>query len=80
MIFHLTGPAVNFLQCFNASYYPGQKNRSSRDIHEIDPQCDRVISCDIDFNPQGELVMRRAAGRVDVEPTLDIARYHMIEL
>ena len=30
-------------------YYPGQKkNRYSRDIHEIDPQCDHVISCNID--------------------------------
>ena len=47
-------------------YYPGQKNRNSRDIHEIDPQCDHVISCDIDFDLSRDL--RRAdstAGRVD---------------
>ena len=27
-----------------SNYYPGQKNRYSRHIHEIDPQCDHVIS------------------------------------
>ena len=57
-----------------------KKNRYSRDIHEIDPQCDHEISCDIDFDLQRELVTRRAAGRVDVEPKLDIARFHMIEM
>ena len=61
-------------------YYPGQKNRYSRDIHEIDPQCDHVISGDIDINLQRELATRRAAGRVDVELKLDIARFHMIGL
>ena len=61
-------------------YYPGQKNRYSRDIHEIDPHCNHVISCEIDFNLQRELATRRAAGRVDVEPKLDIARFHMIRL
>ena len=40
-------------------YYPGQKNRYSRDIHEIDPQCDHVISCNIDFDLQCELATRR---------------------
>ena len=39
-------------------YYPGQKNRYSRDIHEIDPQCDHVISRDIDFDLQPELATR----------------------
>ena len=43
-------------------YYPGQKNRYSRDIHEIDPQCDHVISCDIDFNLQRKLATRRYRG------------------
>ena len=38
--------------------YPGQKNRFSRDIHEIDPQCDHVISRDIDFDLQRELAPR----------------------
>ena len=52
----------------------------SRDIHEVFPQCDHVISCDIDFNLQRELTTRRVAGRVDVEPKLDIARFHMIRL
>ena len=41
-----------------ALYYPGQKNRYSRDIHEIDPQCDHVISRDIDFDLQRELATR----------------------
>ena len=62
------------------TYYPGQKNRYSRDIHEIDPHCNHVISCEIDFNLQRELATRRAAGRVDVEVKLDIARFHMIRL
>ena len=57
-----------------------KKNRYSRDIHEIDPQCNHVISCDIDFDLQLELATRRAAGCVDVEPKLDIARFHMIGL
>ena len=66
-------------------YYPGQKNRYSRDIHEIDPQCDHVIYRDIDFNLQRDLAIatRRyidTASRVDVEPKLGIARYHMIRL
>ena len=39
-------------------YYPGQKNRYSRDIHEIDLQCDHVISRDIDFDLQCELATR----------------------
>ena len=57
-------------------YCPGQKNRHSRDIHEIDPQCDHVISCNIDFDLQRELATRSAAGRVDVEPKPDITRSH----
>ena len=28
-------------------YYPGQKNRFSREIHEMDLEVDHVISCDI---------------------------------
>ena len=47
-------------QCYlTAKYYPGQKNRYSRDIHEIDRQCDHLISCDIDFDLQRELATRR---------------------
>ena len=30
-------------------YYPGQKNRYSREIHEADLQFDHVISCDIEL-------------------------------
>ena len=37
---------------------PWQKNRYSRDIHEIDRQCDHVISHDIDFDLQPELATR----------------------
>ena len=48
------------------------KKKSLRDIHEIDPQCDHVISCNIDFDLQRELTTRSATGRVDVEPKLDI--------
>ena len=36
-----------------------KKNRYSRDIHEIDLQCDHLISCDIDFDLQRELATRR---------------------
>ena len=34
------------------------KNRYSRDIHEIDPQCDHMISRDIDFDLQRVLATR----------------------
>ena len=37
---------------------PWPKNRYSRDIHKIDPQCDHVISRDIDFDLQRELATR----------------------
>ena len=43
-------------------YYLAKKNLYSRDIHEIDPQCDHVISCNIDFDLQRELVTRRYHG------------------
>ena len=55
---------------------PWPKNRYSQDIHEIDPQGDHVKSCDIDFDLKRELATRSAAGRVDVEPKLDITRSH----
>ena len=36
---------LRILQCLQQSYYyPSQKHRYSRAIHEIDPQCDHVIS------------------------------------
>ena len=43
---------------FPRSYYPGQKNRYSRDIHEIDLQYDHAISRDIDFDLRRELATR----------------------
>ena len=43
----------------SSTYYPGQKIRYSLDIHEIDPQCDHLISCDTDFDLQRELATRR---------------------
>ena len=61
-------------------YYPGKKSRYSRDIHEIDPQCNHVISGDIDFVLQRDLRRAGTAGCVDVEPKLDIAQHHMIEV
>ena len=39
-------------------YYPGQKNRYSREIHEVDRQSDHVISRDIDFDLQREFATR----------------------
>ena len=68
--------AVCMHVCMHACmYYPGQKNRYSRDIHEIDPQCDHGISIVIDCNLQRELTMCRCRGsrrrRTD-------ARYHTI--
>ena len=62
------------------NYYPGQKNRYSRDIHEIDPPCNHVKLCDIDFDLRREFATRSLASCVDVEPKLDIAQYHMIKL
>ena len=50
---------LTFLAIRSRRYYPGQKNRYSRDIHERDRQCDHVISCDIDFDLQRELATRR---------------------
>ena len=60
--------------------WPKKKNRYSRDIHEIDPQCDHVISCDIDFDLQRELTTRRGRASRRCRTELDIAQYHMIEL
>ena len=66
-------PQVDFPRCFDAQvrFWLGQekrnkttsttlakKNRYSRDIHEVDPQCDHVISRDIDFDLQRELATR----------------------
>ena len=58
-------------------YYPGQKNRYSRDIHEIDLQCDHVISCDIYFDPatRARDAQCRGSRRCRTEP-----QYHTIAL
>ena len=58
-------------------YYPGQKNRYSRDIHEIDLQCDHVISCDIYFDSatRARDAQCRGSRRCRTEP-----RYHTIAL
>ena len=60
-------------------YYPGQKNRYSWDIHEIDRQC--IMRYHVTSTSICNLSSRRAdtASRVDVESKLDLARYHMIE-
>ena len=39
--------------------WPKSRFMYSRDIHEIDPQCDHVISCDIHFDLHREVAMRR---------------------
>ena len=65
-------------RCLN--YYPGQKNRYSRDIHEIDPQCDLEISWGIESICNASSRRADTASRVDVEVQPDITRYHMIEL
>ena len=51
--------ALTWSLIIRAFYYPGQKNRYSRDIHKIDPQFDHVIWCDVDFDLQRELATRR---------------------
>ena len=78
---HLSNSATEFVFFCKPFflYYTGQKVGKSRDIHEVDPQCDHVISCGIDFNLQRSL-MQNTTGPVDVEPKFDIARCHMIEL
>ena len=60
--------------------------RMSVKILEIAPQYDHEISCHIATSIRGNARLRAqradtcATSRVDVEPQLDIARYHMIEL
>ena len=59
-------------------YHPGQKNRHSRDIHEIDPLCDHVISCDIDFDLQRAFAMRRYRGSRRCRTEVSEVRYRTI--
>ena len=65
------------IHMYTRTHYPGQKNRYSRDIHEIDLQCDHEISCDIDFDLQRELATRRYC---ELRRCQTAARYHMIKL
>ena len=60
---------------YRLSHYPGQKNRYSRDIHEIDRQYDHEISCDIDLDLQLELATRRYR---ESRPCQTEARYRTI--
>ena len=79
MLEHRTKRGISELRSA-CSYYFCQKNRYSRDIHEIDPPCNHVKSCDIDFGLRRVFATRSLTSRVDVEPKLDIAQYHMIKL
>ena len=53
--------SVENVKKYNLPPWP-KKNRYSRDIHEIDPQCDHVISFNIDLDLQRELATRRGHG------------------
>ena len=48
---HVKIVMAKFLQqkAVKSMYYPSQKNRYSREIHEVDLQFDHVISCDIEL-------------------------------
>ena len=52
-------------------YYPGQKNRYSREIHEVDLQFDHVILCYIelrfDIDVTREAAQRELASRIEVD-------------
>ena len=65
---------------FFLSYYPGQKNRYSREIHEVDRRSDHVISCDIELRFDSDATRGSCASRARVADRLDVARYHMIAL
>ena len=64
-------------------YYPGQKNRYSREIHEVDRRSDHVISCDIKLRFDSDLATRLAVAarrELALQIEVDVARYHMIAL
>ena len=80
-------PRCRFCQCLwcvtmHTCTNLAKKNRYGRDIHEIDQQCGHSLSGDINFDLQRDSQRADTAGstRDDVEPKLDIARYHMIGL
>ena len=62
------------------NYYPGQKNRYSREIHEVDLQFDHVISCDIELRFDINATRGSCASRVALQIEVNVARYHMIAL
>ena len=47
-------------------YYPGQKNRYSREIHEVDRRSDHVISCDIELRFDSDATRGSCASRARV--------------
>ena len=54
-------------------YYPGQKNRYSREIHEVDLQFDHVISCDIERRFDIDATRGICASRVALQIEVDVA-------
>ena len=66
---------------FCVSYYPGQKNRFGREIHEVDRRYDHVISCDIELRFDSDATRAVAGGRkLALQIEVDVASYHMIAL
>ena len=59
----------------NRCYYPGQKNRYRREIHEVDLQFDHVILCDIELRVRHRRDSRGCASRPRVA---DRSRCRMI--
>ena len=62
------------------SYYPGQKNRYSREIHEVDLQFDHVISCDIERRFDIDATCGICASRVVLQIEVDVAWFLTIAL
>ena len=62
------------------TYYPGQKNRYSREIHEVDLQFDHVISCDIERRFDIDATRGICASRVALQIEVDVAWFLMIAL
>ena len=66
--------------CFLAAQVPWPKRkRYSGGAHEIDLKFDHGMSCFINLDLQVQCEFG-IAGRLDVEPKLDIAHYHLIQL
>ena len=56
-------------------YYPGKKNRHSRDIREIDPT---VVLCDIELWFNIVATLGKCASQVTLQIEVDVAWYRMI--